>query len=435
MRMSLYRLATDWGAPFIDAYLKRRLRHGREDANRFQERLGVASRARPDGFLVWFHAASVGESLSILRLVDAIRADYPQHTILLTTGTVSSAKLLATRLPAGVIHQYIPVDRAPYVASFLDHWRPDLALWVESELWPNMLEALKKRQIPALLLNARLSDRSFRHWRLLSGWVRHLLSAFQIILAQAPLDAERYTALGAKDCRMGGNLKFASAPPPADAKELAKLKSQIGPRKMWVMASTHPGEEEIALEVHQKLKSAWPDLLTLIVPRHPTRGAEIAAQLEKEWPAADNAVHFRAIARRSQNDPLTEATKIYIADTLGEMGLFYRLAPVSCVAGSYKWGGHNPIEPAQLGSAILFGPLMTNFADMAAELLACKGAIQADDATALAAAIDRLWRHPAEWQAMTDAARAMAARKENVLNETMAVLTPFLTPKEKASAA
>lgn len=431
---ALYRVATGVGAPVIDVYLRYRLAVGREDPARFPERLGKASRARPKGFLVWFHAASVGESVSILSLIDAIRARYPQHTILVTSGTVTSARLLTSRLPPNVLHQFVPVDRAVYVNSFLDHWKPDLALWVESELWPNMLAGIKARSIPAVLLNARMSERSFRAWHFFKAFARTLLETFPLILAQSAQDAEKFARLAAPSVRVTGNLKYASAPPPCDAIELAKLRESVGARHAWLMASTHPGEEEIALAVHHALEADFPDLLTIIAPRHPARGAEIVAMLEKEWPARASSSSFKAVARRADNDPLTAATKIYVADTMGELGIFFRLCSITCVAGSFTWGGHNPIEPAQTGSAIVFGPLMTNFLDIAQDFVQSQGAIQVRDADGLAQALAHLFRDAPARAALIESARGVAAAQESVLSETLSLLEPFLSRQPREAA-
>jgi len=416
--MTAYRLLTDLAAPAIALYLRHRRATGREDQSRFHERLGYASAPRPKGKLVWCHAASVGEAMSVLALIRRLRETYPTWSVLLTTGTVTSAKLLEGRLPEGATHHYVPVDRWPYVTRFLDHWQPDLALWVESELWPNMLGALKERRIPAVLLNGRLSERSFKRWRLLPGGAREMMRAFVLGLAQTEDERKRFAALGLRDVRCVGNLKFAADPLPFDRDALADLKMQIGARPFWLMASTHPGEEEIALRTHEALRAKHPGLLTILVPRHPARGDEIAALLET------NGLSF---IRRSVQGTLTQDTQIYLADTMGEMGLFYRLSRLCCLAGSFTWGGHNPIEPAQLDCAVLFGPKMDNFRQMAGAMTEAGAALQVKDETALQEKLDLFLTKPDETRKLADAAHLWAENQRSVLAKTMDLLSPFFS--------
>jgi 3-deoxy-D-manno-octulosonic-acid transferase len=414
--MNLYRFLTDLAAPAIALYLRRRRRKGREDQERFKERLGFASASRPHGKLVWCHAASVGESMSVLSLLASIRRLHPDWSILLTTGTVASAQMMASRLPEGVTHQYVPVDRWPYVLRFLNHWKPDLALWVESELWPNLLAGLKERKVPAILLNGRMSEKSYRRWRLISGGAKEMLGAFALGLAQTGAERNRFAALGLCDVRAIGNLKYAADPLPCDVEELARLKTTLGPRPVWLAASTHSGEEEISFGLHRALRKAFPDLLTIIAPRHPKRAEEIAALA--------SAQGFD-VTRRSLNEPIAPETEIYLADTMGEMGLFYRLSKVCFLAGSFTWGGHNPIEPAQLGCAVVFGPKMDNLAVMADDILGAAAAVQVADEAELAEVVGHLIRHPEQAQKLSEAAHRWAEAKRGVLNETLKLLAPF----------
>jgi 3-deoxy-D-manno-octulosonic-acid transferase len=425
MLSTFYRVATDLAAPAISLYLRRRLATGREDPARFSERLGEASRPRPPGQLVWCHAASVGEAMSVLSLLRALRASYPSLTFLLTTGTVTSAKLLEKRLPEGVLHQYMPVDRAPYVQKFLDHWQPDLALWMESELWPNMVMALKQRKIPALLLNGRMSEKSFHHWRYARVWIEELLSAFPLCLAQTADERERFMKLGAKDVRYIGNLKYAAEPLSFDFSLLEHLSLQIGKRPVWLMASTHAGEDEIALAVHTYCAKRWPDLLTIIVPRHPTRGDAIAKLIAARGLNGE---------RRSKNLPILRNTHVYLADTMGELGLLYQLAPIVCIGGSFVWGGHNPIEAAQLKRAIVFGPRMTNFAAIAEEMVAAGAARQVADAESLAPIIASWLEQPDKVAAMAEKAGILAAQKHGVLEAILETLKQWMDDLTKEQA-
>ena len=359
--------------------------------------------------------------MSVLALLKTLREQHPRWTFLLTTGTVTSARIIASRLPEGVFHQYVPVDRWPYVTRFLDHWRPDIALWVESELWPNMLDALNERAVPTLLLNGRMSEKSFRRWSLVKPWIRRMMATFTLGLAQTETERDRFAALGLRDSRFVGNLKYAAAPLPYDEAEYARLKQALGSRKIWLMASTHPGEDDIALSVHQKLRQRWPDLLTIIVPRHPARAEAVAALIAQRGMKG---------AQRSLEHPLTADTSVYLADSMGEMGLFYRLCPVVGLGGTFTWGGHNPLEPAQLGCALVFGPRMTNFQAIAADLLAANAAIQVQTPEDFIAALARLLDNSSLVAALSEAERRTMAHKQDILRDTLAVLGPVFNAEQ-----
>jgi 3-deoxy-D-manno-octulosonic-acid transferase len=416
--LPLYRLATTLAAPLIAHHLNRRLERGKEDRARFGERLGQAGLARPDGPLVWTHAASVGESLTMLPLVEALLANHPELRVLITSGTVTSARLLAERLPEGAFHQYVPVDRAPYVNAFLDHWRPNLVLWAESEFWPNLTTLAAGRGIPMILVNGRVSPESFARWRRWPGLAKQILQSFRLCLAQAEIDAERLRQIGAGNVVAAGNLKFAVPPLPADDTEFDRLKAAIGDRPLWLAASTHPGEEELIWQAHREIAKARAGLLTIIVPRHPERGGAVAGTL--------SGMAAR-VARRANDDAINTGTNIYVADTLGELGLFFRLAPVSFMGKSLvDLGGQNPIEPARLGSAILFGPHMWNFPDVSAKLVAAGGAETVSDAAALAVAVTRLLGDPALCRSRAEAAQAVAEAEAGVLEAVLGHIEPFV---------
>jgi 3-deoxy-D-manno-octulosonic-acid transferase len=422
----VYRTLTDIGAPIISLYLLKRRSEGREDQLRFPERFGYASRPRPDGRLLWCHAASVGEAASVLVLINKIRALYPAMHILITTGTVTSARMLSDRLPPGVMHQYMPVDRMPYVTRFLDHWRPDFATLIESELWPNMLNAMRNRGIPAALVNGRMSKKSFRGWQRVKGWAKELLGTFAICLTQTEEERSRFEALGASKVECVGNLKYAADPLPADDAALAQLKNEIGARPVWLMASSHQGEEELACKVHRALRVKFPQLLTIIAPRHAVRGGEVEKIIAQSGSLE---------ARRSKKETITPQTEIYLADTMGELGLFYRLCPLAVIGGSFSAiGGHNPIEPAQLGCAIVFGPHMYNFLAMAKEFARQKAAIQLRDENELIETIGRLLNSTGERIALVTAARLLAEEKRHVLDKIVATLAPWLDAAVRKAA-
>ena len=418
MIIGAYRLLTDIAGLLSPAWLAWRVRQGKEDAGRLGERRGVASHPRRVGRLAWFHAASVGEALSILPLVEAVGSQGWQ--VLVTTGTVTSAQLMQARLPSAALHQYVPLDRLAWVRRFLDHWRPDLVLWTESELWPNSLSEIAARGIPAVLINARMSDASYKRWRLWPGFAERILAAFAQVIAQSDEDQKRFAALGARQVVGAGNLKLAAAPLPANEAALAALRAKVGKRPRWLASSIHPGEDTIAGQVHHGVKAHHPGLLTIIVPRHPPKAGAMAAGLR----AAGLKVSLR-----SADDALTADTDVYIADTMGELGLFYRLCDLAFIGKSLAvGGGQNPAEAAQLGCALLLGPDMSNFRDTAADFIAQRAAVQVNNAAALSAAVDWLLRDSRTRIRMSESARTAMARHADAVGQTLAHLAPFLAP-------
>lgn len=418
MMMGLYRAFSVLGAPLIGIYLWLRRIRGKEDPARFSERFGRPGLARPDGPLVWVHAASVGEALSMLPLIGRLVADRPGLNILVTTGTVTSARMMAERLPEGSFHQYVPVDRIALVQRFLDHWRPDLALWAESEFWPNMITEAATRNIPMILINGRVSPRSFAGWRRFGGLIQELLGCFDLCLGQSDADALRLRQLGAGSAKYVGNLKFAGLPLPVDEVEFAAMQDMIGARPVWLAASTHAGEEDMAAQVHQRLKSLHVELLTLIIPRHPDRGDEIAARLRGQG---------QDVSLRSNGDAIGPETDIYVADTMGEMGLFFRIAGIVFMGKSLvPLGGQNLLEAARLDCAIVHGPHMMNFEDISERFNKAGAAIQVADAEALINAVRQLLKDTSERERMAAAAKALVATEAGVLDAVLVELGPFL---------
>jgi len=427
--LSLYRLATELGAPLISFYLRVRKANGKEDATRFEERLGCASRKRPVGPLVWAHGASVGEALSLLPLIGRLVSDRPSLEVLVTTGTVTSARLMAERLPEGSFHQYVPVDRLPYVRRFLEHWRPDLVLWAESEFWPNLITETVTRNTPMILINGRISPRSFAGWRQFSSLIKGLLGGFRLCLGQTEADAERLRRLGAPTVRCVGDLKFAGLPLPVDEEELASFKEVLGDRPVWLASNTHSGEEEIAATVHRQLKAKHPGLLSMIAPRHPDRGPKIAAQFRAQG---------LVVGQRSAGDAIGPETDVYLADTMGELGLFYRLVGIAFIGKSLvPLGGQNPLEAARLDCAIIHGPHMMNFEDITRRLNASDAAAEVADEKELEAAVARLLDDGSQRDKMAGAAEAFAAAEAGVLDAVLGELEWFLKPlfKEESPRA
>jgi 3-deoxy-D-manno-octulosonic-acid transferase len=414
--LRLYRLVTKAATPLVPLLTSYRLRHGKENADRLQERRGESTRARPKGPLVWLHAASVGELLAVVPLIERIRGQ--RFAVLITTGTVTSATLAERRLPADVIHQFVPIDAPSFVNRFLDYWRPDLALFVESDLWPNLIMRCADLRIPLVLVNGRVSQRSYDRWRRLPNTIAALLRRFDLCLAQTPRDAERYSDLGSPRLFTTGNLKLDVPPPPADEKKLRELRLAVGSRSVVAAASTHPGEEEACIDAHARLRARFPNLLSIVVPRHPERGADVAS-----------IAHVSGLkaSLRSRGELPLATTDIYVADTLGELGLVYRLAPIVFMGGSLaSHGGQNPIEAAKLGAAILHGPHVHNFADIYAALDAARGAEQVPDAGKLAVRVGAWLADPPNRQAAGAAALRTVEQLGGALDRTLSALDPYL---------
>lgn len=418
MTRAVYRALASVAEPALRIWLDRRVGRDKEEAQRLGERRGLASRPRPAGRVLWVHAASLGETRSVLSLIERIVVTHPDIHVLLTTFTVTAARLVADRPPANTIHQFVPLDVPRWIARFLDHWRPDAAIWVEGELWPNLVAAAHQRGLPMALVNARLSSRSFARWRAARAVFPAPLEAFAPVLAQSAGDAERLQQLGALDARCVGNLKFDGAPLAVDANELARLRAAVGRRPMWLAASTHPGEEVIVAQAHREMTTRWADLLTIVVPRHATRGAEIEAILAAEG---------LSVARRTPGVAPSDTHGVYLADTMGELGLFYRLVGLAFIGGSLvPHGGQNPLEPARLDCALVFGPHMTNFGDIAAALIAARGAFEIRDAKSLAAVIGRMLDDASERARCAAAAAGVAEAGRGAIDRVLAGLAPVL---------
>jgi 3-deoxy-D-manno-octulosonic-acid transferase len=416
MTLRLYRRLSAAAAPLAPALIKRRLQQGKEDPERVSERRGVSDGPRPSGPLIWIHGASVGEVLAAAALIERLRA--MNMRVLVTSGTVTSAAVVAKRFPSDVIHQYVPYDSPRYVARFLDHWRPSLALFIESDLWPNLILSSAARRVPMVLINGRMSHRSFPRWRRVSGTISALLGRFDICLAQSNADAQRFAALGARNVITTGNLKLDVPAPPADMAKLERLMSVTRGRPIIVAASTHPGEEEVLAEVHRTLARYFPSLLTVIVPRHPDRGEAIGQMIEA------GRLH---VTLRSHGDLPTATTDIYIADTMGELGLFYRLSPIVFMGGSLvPHGGQNPIEAIKLGASIVHGPHVFNFNDVYGAIDAAKGAGIADTQEALTKQLGQLLADPAARERLLTASTDVVERLGGALDRTLAALEPYL---------
>ena len=417
--MPIYQVASAAFAPLSPLVLRARRRWRYDEEGSDSERLGWPSQPRPDGPLAWLHGGSVGESLALLPLVERLVAR--GFTILVSTGTSAAAAVIKPRLPAGALHQYLPLDVPQFLARFLEHWRPSLALVAESEIWPNLFLAIKRRKIPLLLVNARMSPRSFQRWRWFSPFIGALLEAVDLCLAQSEADAERFALLGARHVKVAGNLKYDVIAPPADRYSLASFAARVGARPMWVAASTHRGEEEILLAAHELLAQIVPDLLTIILPRHAKRGAEIAGLA---------GARGLAVAQRSaEADEEAPLPEIYIADTTGELGLFYRLGGIVFLGKSLlpsPGGGQNPVEAAKLGCAILHGPYVGNFVDAYQILDNARGGVTVGDADTIARVVAILVADASKLRLMARAAGETVQKLGGACDHIMNAIEPHI---------
>lgn len=343
--------------PVIWLYLNHRKKIGKENIERFNERIGEYKTRRPKGDLIWFHAASVGESISIINLVEDLAHEY---NILITSGTLTSAKIIESRKPLNTIHQFVPIDRKKYVRKFLNHFKPNLAFFVESEIWPNLLHESKKQNIPVILGSARITPKSNFKIKLQQSFFKFFIKYIDIIIPQDQFTYDFYKPISShkKLCNIN-NLKLGSNALPYNIQAYEELLTQTQNRIIFLAASTHDNEEELILECHKSLKQTYPEILTIIAPRHPNRRDKIIEVIK------NNKFNFSV---RSQNEVITEATEIYLADTIGEMGLFFKLCPVSFIGGSLvNIGGHNILEPTQHQSLVIIGKYNQNFGDLIKE--------------------------------------------------------------------
>ncbi len=424
IKLKGYARAMSLARPIAPLVLGHRERQGKEDGKRRPERLGVPSKPRPEGPLAWFHAASVGETNAALPVIHALLETRRDLSVLLTSGTVTSAGLAARRLPPRAIHQFVPLDVPEYARAFLAHWRPDLAVFTESEIWPNLILETHRAGHPLALVNARMSSRSFKRWQRRPDVSEPLFSRFALILAQNERLARRFSELGGRDVRAVGNLKIDAPPQPVDEAGRERLEAAIGERPLLVAASTHEGEEVILAEAHRMLAREFDGLITLIAPRHPERGTGLAEELK--------ARGFN-VAQRSTGALPDPRTEIYIADTIGELGTFYAMSPVAFVGGSLvDRGGQNPIEAVRHGAAVITGPSWRNFADEYTALLKRSGAIEVRNAAEIADAIRRLARDANELDRMKSGARSALAALSGALGLTVeALLGALPAPADK----
>lgn len=408
--------------PFSGMFLRARARKGKEIKERLRERYGFASKevltSSHNASYVWVHAASIGETKAVLPLIK--RLTDMRFQVIFTTVTVTAAKIASVELPKGAVHQFAPLDLKPFVTRFLKTWKPALAVFVESELWPNTMTELTKRHIPQVLVNARMSERSFARWKKIGSVTHALFDNVNLCIAQTEEDAARFAELGVQGVTNGGNLKFDADIPEIDEMALARLQSAIGGRRIWLAASTHDREELIVAKAHMHLKRTFPDLLTIVVPRHPHRAEEIVKSIDDL---------NLSVIQRSKNELPAPTDDIYIADTIGELGLFYSLSPCSLVGGSLvPHGGQNPIEPARLGSAIVHGPNVNNFANIFDALGQHGGCVCVKNSEELVRHVADILSNRGRSEQMTQAADLALKGLGGALERTHNALMPFLRP-------
>ncbi len=436
--LHVWRAAAAAAAPALRLMLRRRVARGREVATRLAERRGVDATPRPAGRLLWVHAASVGETASVLPVLAALPGDV---SVLLTTATVTGGELAERRLAemglsGRMVHRFVPLDVPAWGARFLAHWRPDAAAFVESELWPNLLEACRARGIATALVNGRLSERSARGWARAPALARHVLGGFALVTAQSGEDAARLGGLGARDVAVRGNLKYAAAALPVDEAALAGMRRALGGRAVWLAASTHPGEEAVVLGVHRGLAAGHPGLVTIIAPRHPDRGAEVARALAVSAGAAGSGVAGRAdvaaggatvVARHGAGEG-PPAGGVWVFDALGELGTLFALSGIVAMGNSLagEGGGHNPLEPARAGCAVATGPRVANFSEVVARMRDAGGLFVAEGPDALGAWVDRMLRDPGARRVAGEAGRLAADAFAGLPAETAAALVRLL---------
>lgn len=421
----LYCGLTAVAAPFVWRAVRKKLLAAEVPTLRQHERLGHASQPRPKGQLIWFHAASVGETLSVITLIKRLGERLPDASFLITSGTPTSAALIEKRMPPRTRHQYPPLDAAGPVRRFLNHWRPDAAIFVESEIWPRLITETHNRDTPLALLNARLSDRSVEGWKKRPQTARFLLDQFTLFLTQNDKTARNLIAMGAPETRVkpGTNLKAMSDPLPVDRTTLEEIRTQISDRPIWIASSTHAGEEETVLSAHAELLNRWPDLLLLLIPRHPERRGDVAALIQQS--------HLTA-AFRSASQPIAQDAQIYVADTLGETGTWYALCPIVFLGGSLREiGGHNPFEPAQAGAAVITGPGYFNFAETFAPLIETGGATEVRTAPELTKAVTQWLSDPTKLNAAREAAKTCVNSQKNALDDIVETLCAQLNLKRQ----
>lgn len=420
MLMKIYNTLIRFLYPIaISRYIEKRKKNGKEDIKRFNERIGKPTKPRPEGKLIWMHGASVGESISMLPLINRLLEIYPDAHVMVTTGTLTSAEIMAKRLPERAFHQYLPIENPVFATRFVKHWRPDIALWFESEFWPAMLSCIKRKNIPLILVNGRISNRSFKRWQQFEFVIKEILDCFNLCLGQSEEDTYRLRVLGAKNTLCLGNLKYAGLPLPVDAEKKKEIAEQISDRPAWLVSSTHDDEEFKIARFIKDMKQKIPHLLTFIAPRHPHRGSEIKERLTKELGLK--------VALRSAGEKITPDTDVYVADTIGELGIWYELFPVVFIGGSLiPHGGQNFMEPSRYRDAVIVGPHMHNFTDAMNRAKKADAVIQVNDVLELVDMVETLMTNSELLEAKRSLAYNWATSEAKVLDGIVEKIRGYL---------
>ncbi len=429
--LSAYLAFSHLSEPIWRKALRKRVARGKMDAARLEERFARDLPTAPEGAVLWFHALSVGESLALLPLIKRAGDLHPDLSFVLTTTTLTSAQALAkVGLPPHCLHQYLPVDTHGAVNRFLDHWKPVAGIFSEMDFWPAIMVAADKRGIPLGLINSRFYENSVQSRGKLKGLYRDILRLFRICLVQDAGSARSFAAFGVDPARIRvtGALKGAAQALPCDEAELKHLTAELSGRPVWLAAATHAAEHPAMLQAHQKILTMHPDAVLIIAPRNITDGPDIARQ------AQDIAI---PAALRSAGEEINATTAVYVADTMGEMGLWYRLAKVSFVGHSLALPdvglkGKNPFEAAALGSAILHGPQIEDFAETYVSLDAAGGAIFLKHTEGLADLVQQAW-NAADNNRLSTAASGVIKAQQQVLDVTWQAIAEILPkPCDKA---
>ncbi len=410
----LYKAVTALALPFAARRAVNKLRRAGVSVDRAHERLGHATGQRRAGPLIWFHGASVGEAKSVLPLMARIAADHPDAALLLTSGTATSAQAVAQRLPKGAVHQFAPLDGTGPMQRFLRHWRPDLCVLVESELWPTLLDMCARADIPVALLNARLSDKSAQGWKRFPATATYVLRGIVMAHCQDGRSRDHLRDMGLEMARQGANLKSMIGAPLIAPEVVDTAHAALNGRRVWVAASTHPGEEEHVIAAHKTLLADHPDLCLILVPRHPERADKVLEVIR---------TCGLSVAQRSTGGTLGDGAQVYLADTMGETDLWYAVSPIVFLGGSFSdVGGHTPFEPAVVHTAILHGPHYANFSEAYAAFRLKDASVEVKDAAHLAAEISTLLTHPSRAAQLAANARPLAQSGDAALGDLSARL-------------
>ncbi|WP_341791889.1 lipid IV(A) 3-deoxy-D-manno-octulosonic acid transferase [Rickettsia endosymbiont of Gonocerus acuteangulatus] len=394
-----------------------RLLIGKEDIKRVKERFAIGKHRQDNGFLIWIHAASVGESMIALNLVDNISKHFPEVRFLVTSWTQSSAKILSSKLPKIATHQLLPIDNIIFTKIFLNNWKPDLGIFIESELWPGTInEAAKHCKL--LLVNARMSDKSFESWKKRKGFFQLIVTNFSEVIVQSERDLQKFNELGISNTTNLGNIKFANEKLPVNQEELVKLSEHLKNKQIILFASTHPEDEEIILPIIKNLKKQVTNCYIILIPRHPERVKSIL----------DNCIaQDLSATAKSQNDLPVLTDDLYIVDRFGEMGLFFSISSISFIGGSFKQGGHNILEAAHFSNCIIFGPDMSKNTDIAKHVLENKAAIQIKSGKELLNTLEYLLApsNSIELKNYQENSLKFVEENQKILDEYLQIITKF----------